>query len=113
MRYKKILINFILIMLILSTTAFGTLIDEFDKSIDPSGMNDLKTEGGKILGIIRIIGTIVSVAMIMILGIKYMMGSADQKAEYRKSMLPYLVGAILIFAASNITDAIYNWAKGL
>jgi len=49
----------------------------------------------------------------MVLGIKYMIGSADQKAEYRKSMLPYLIGAILIFASTSLADIIYSWVKGL
>ena len=42
-----------------------------------------------------------------------MIGSASEKAEYKKTMIPYLIGSILLFAATNITDAIYNWAKGL
>ena len=108
-----ILMNLILIIFLISSTVFGTLIDEFESSIDTSGSTELKDTGATILGVIRVIGTIIAVAMIMILGVKYMMGSADQKAEYRKSMLPYFVGAILLFAATNLTDAIYNWAKGL
>lgn len=112
-KIKIVLINLILVLFVLSNTVFGTLIDEFDNSIDTSGSSDLKDTGATILGVIRVVGTIVAVAMLMILGVKYMMGSADQKAEYRKSMLPYFVGAILIFAASNLTDAIYTWAKGL
>lgn len=108
-----ILINLILILFLISNVVFGTLIDEFDKSIDTSGSGDLKDTGATILGVIRVIGTIVAVAMLMIIGIKYMLGSADQKAEYRKTMVPYFIGAILIFAATNLTDAIYSWVKGL
>jgi len=107
------LINLILVLFLISSTVFGTLIDEFDKSIDTSGSSDLKDTGATILGVIRVAGTIVAVAMIMILGVKYMLGSADQKAEYRKTMLPYFIGAILIFTATSLADAIYTWAKGL
>lgn len=39
-----------------------------------------------------------------------MMGSAQEKAEYKKTMIPYLIGAVLIFAASNIAGWIYNFA---
>lgn len=115
-KHKKVLIvliNLILILFLISNAVFGTLIDEFQGSINTGGSTDLKDKGANILGVIRVIGTIVAVAMLMILGVKYMMGSADQKAEYRKTMIPYLVGAVLIFAATNITDVIYNWAKGL
>ena len=40
-----------------------------------------------------------------------MMGSAEEKAEYKKTMIPYLVGAILIFAASNLASMIYGFAS--
>ena len=69
------------------------------------------TIGGKIIGMIQAIGNIVSVAVLVILGIKYMMGSAEEKAEYKKTMIPYLVGAILIFAASNIAGMVANFAQ--
>ena len=44
-------------------------------------------------------------------GIKYMMGSAEEKAEYKKVMLPYIIGAVLIFAGVNIASAIYKMAS--
>ncbi len=110
-----ILITFILTTSILSTIVLATPIDDFESSITTSGpgTTEVKTQAGKILGIIQVVGTIIAVGMLMVLGVKYMMGSADQKAEYRKTMIPYFIGAILIFAATNITDAIYSWAKGL
>ena len=111
MKYKKILINFILIMIILSTTAFGTLIGEFEKSIHVTGAEDLENEGGKIVGLIQVVGTIVSIGMIGILGIRYVLGSAEERAEYKKTLIPYFVGAVLIFGASNLTQIIYEWAK--
>ncbi len=64
--------------------------------------------GSKIVGIIRAAGIIISVVMLMVLGIKYMMGSAEEKAEYKKSMMPYLVGAVLLFAASTIAGFIFD-----
>lgn len=108
-----ILINLILILFLISSATFGTLIDEFEKSIDSTGSDDLKDAGGTILGIIRVIGTIVSVGMIMVLGIKYMVGSAEEKAGYKKTMFPYLIGAILIFAATSLADMIYEWAQNI
>ncbi len=69
--------------------------------------------GNKIIGMVQAIGTIVSVLIIIVLGIKYMMGSAEEKAEYKKTMLPYLIGAILIFAASTLATMVYNFAISL
>ena len=38
-----------------------------------------------------------AVVLVAFLGIKYMLGSAEEKAEYKKDMIPYLVGAFLLF----------------
>ena len=38
----------------------------------------------------------VSVITLVVLGIKYMVGSIEERAEYKKSMIPYLIGAFLI-----------------
>ena len=39
-----------------------------------------------------------------------MMGSASEKAEYKKTMIPYLVGAVLIFGASAIAKVVVQLA---
>lgn len=115
---KKIVfvIIFILSLILLSNSVFGTLIDEFYNSIDTEDMaksTDLTNVGGKIVGIIQAIGTMISVGMLGVIGIKYMMGSAEQKAEYKKTMFPYVIGSILIFGASNVTQIIYIWVSNL
>lgn len=119
MKHKKvliILINLILILFVLSNIVLASgLINEFDKSVvtGGEGANDVKDKAGEVVGLIQVVGTIVSVGMLTFLGIKYVLGSADQKAEYRKSMIPYIVGSVLIFGFSNITQIIYNWAKDI
>ena len=42
-----------------------------------------------------------------------MMGSAEEKAEYKKTMMPYIVGAALIFAASALAQVIYQFFTGV
>lgn len=77
---------------------------------DPSTGQDDSTEFVKmanvIIGILRAIGTILSVVMAVILGIKYMMGSVEEKAEYKKTMIPYIIGIILLFAGAQIVGLI-------
>ena len=55
----------------------------------------------------------VAVVILLVLGVKYLMGSAEEKAEYKKSMIPYIIGAILIFAATTVVNIVYNFANGL
>ena len=80
------------------------------KGEDPEGLDNVQLLGNQIIGIITTIGIIISVLVLVILGIKYMIGSASEKAEYKKTMIPYLIGAILIFAASSIATIVMNVA---
>lgn len=110
--YKLISIAMIAIMVIctLSTSIFALTPGEVTAK-DTAADNQISEIGAKILSAVTTAGIVLSVIMLAVLGVKYMMGSADEKAEYKKSMMPYLVGAVLIFAASTIASAVYNLAK--
>ena len=77
------------------------------------GENQIQNVGNYIATIIRNIGIVLAVILLMILGIKYMVGSAEEKADYKKTMIPYLVGAILIFAASALAQVVYQFVTGI
>lgn len=74
---------------------------------------DMTTVAGNIVNIITWVGIIVAIIVLLVLGIKYMMGSAEEKAEYKKTMMPYIVGAALIFAASAFAQVIYQFFTGV
>lgn len=69
--------------------------------------------GNSIIAVVRIVGVVIAVVILLILGIKYMMGSAEEKADYKKSMIPYIVGAVLIFASTAIVGVVYDMAMAL
>ena len=69
---------------------------------------NLTNVGNSIITILTTIGIVLSVIVLIILGLKYMMGSLEERAEYKKSMMPYIIGAALVFAASTIAGVIYR-----
>ena len=54
------------------------------------------------------VGIVVAVIVGMILGIKYMTGSIEEKAEYKKTMIPYLIGVVLLVAITQFIGLIAN-----
>ena len=78
----------------------------------PTG-NEIQSVGGRILGVLQTVGVVLAVIILVVLGIKYMMGSAEEKAEYKKTMIPYLVGAVFIFAAPILANIVYNFVQSL
>ena len=69
--------------------------------------------GKTIVTIMQTVGVVVAVVVLLVIGIKYMIGSAEEKAEYKKTMIPYIVGAILIFASTTIVGIVYDLANSL
>ena len=70
---------------------------------------DVKEFSASIINIVSIVGSAAAIIFLIILGVKYMMGSAEEKAEYKKTLLPYVMGAAMVFGASVLTGVIYNF----
>ena len=87
--------------------------DTLGTKVDYTGTEEIGNIGGKIMGIIQTVGVVVAVVILMVLGVKYMMGSAEEKAEYKKTMIPYVIGAVLIFGASSIANMIFKFASAV
>ena len=75
------------------------------------GGEELKTFGNKVLGVTQIVGMIASVIILSVLGFKIMMGSTEEKAKYKSKLMPYVIGAIILFAAPTLANALYNAFK--
>lgn len=122
MKYSKILK--IIISIILVSSIIGTGDIYFNRSYAASGTSSLgsldsyngagggsstklQTKAGNVLGIIQTIGTVVSVIILIIMGMKYMFGSVEEKSEYKETMIPYLIGAALVFSGTTIPQIIY------
>ena len=115
MNTKRILkiATILVITLIISMIATNVLAVTSPSGITVTDTTQFDSLGGKIIGMIQAIGNIVSIAVLVVLGVKYMMGSAEEKAEYKKTMIPYIVGAVLVFAASNIAGFVAGFASGI
>ena len=92
---------------------YYSTISPSDFEPDTNSYSDSKAveKAEKIIGAIQAVGSLISVGALVYIGIRYMIGSTEEKAMYKETMLPYLVGAILVFLGSNIVGAIYNAIK--
>ena len=97
-KFVKILnIALVAMMLVcISTSVFALTPSELKPADNVTGSPEIQSAGNSIISILQTVGVVLSVVVLMIIGIKYMMGSAEEKAEYKKTMIPYIVGAALI-----------------
>ena len=111
---KTMKILSVILIAIMFVAAMGTIVMASDSETVVDGLfsggnadtTGIQNVGTNVVSIITTVGIIVAVVVLLILGIRYMMGSASEKAEYKKTMIPYLIGAVLIFGASAIAKAV-------
>lgn len=112
----KILLVLISIILIFSINAIQVyaLVDPMTDpdAWAPGAMTETSTHFEPIvknvLGVINAVGVVISVVVLMAIGIKYMMGSVEEKAEYKKTMMGYAIGALMLFSLTTIPNILYT-----
>ena len=83
----------------------------FKTTTGTNATNAVSNFGSNILGIVSTGASVLAVIILIVLGIKYMMGSAEEKAEYKKTLLPYAIGALFVFGAGAICSVIFGMAQ--
>ena len=81
---------------------------EINSSATDVGTGALLPTFAKVIKFLRNISIIAAVIIIIVLGIKYMMGSIEQKAEYQKNFVPLIVGIILVVSATSIASFLFS-----
>ena len=113
---KKGLKIFFAIMSVLMLISFSTMSlaynpDDFGGTRNATGTYG-SVQGGatKIIGIIQAIGITVAVIMLVMMAIKYVSGAPEGKAEIKKTLIPYAVGAVLLFATTGVLEIVKTFA---
>ena len=75
-----------------------------------AGTDSLKNIINAVLGWVQIIGIGVAVIMLIVLAIKYISAAPGDKAEIKKHAVVYVVGAVILFAATGILQIIRTFA---
>ena len=111
---KKIsafLIIFLILFVLIPFYVNATINPEEWKPSDLTSSQDVKEitdRAGVIVGALRVGGIIVCVIALMVIGIKYMTGSVEERADHKKAMVPYLLGVFFVFALSQILAVIID-----
>lgn len=85
----------------------GSVINNLNTDQDV-GSNEITSIGSKIMSFIWILSIVVAVVVLMYTGLKFIVGSANEKAEYKKSLMPLVVGVLILVFATTIVNAIFS-----
>lgn len=110
---KRVFIIFILAVMCINTFAFAFSFEEY-KPEDMSSADQQKVADvtASVLKYIRYFGIILSVIILSIIGLKYILASAEEKASYKENMVPYFIGIMLLMASTILPSIIYSAVKG-
>lgn len=119
MKNKKMIFRIMIVLLIICIVMIPICCNAADLNLgdlnaykgNNTGSSRLQAKAGIIVSAIRIIGVVVSVVALIVIGIKYMLGSVEEKADYKKTLLPYVIGAFLVFTVSLLPQIIYNFMQ--
>lgn len=82
----------------------------YDPTVLPS---PLLSKTGEIWSTVCVLIQMCSIACVVFAGLRYMMSSADQKADIKKGLSYLVIGAVLIFAAVSIIQIVVETAESV
>lgn len=109
---KKIIILMLLTLMIAiyipnSTYAMSNVISSGDSFLSSAGSSPidegaLRDTSNDIYNILFTIAVVLAVAIGMIIGIQFMMGSVEEQAKVKETLVPYVIGVFIVFASFTI-----------
>lgn len=87
-----------------------TINNQVNATASGNATDSVKSVAGSIVTIAKVICAGVAVAMLTILGIKYMSSAPSEKADIKKHAVPYVVGAVIMFGCTGILSIIEQFA---
>ena len=68
--------------------------------------NNIRTPIERTWGIILVVLQVASVSGVIFAGVRYMFASADQKADLKTSLVPLIIGMVIVFGASTVVGIV-------
>lgn len=99
-----------------STHTAGDIISGADGFIQTGEANandkieeeDLKKLSNTLYNILLVVGIIAAIIVGLIMGIKFMLGSLEEKAEIKTMVIPYIIGCVVVFGAFTIWQIVVD-----
>ena len=114
-KIARILIILIISLFIINCYSFAddSFSTYYKPVIDETNNGDFITSANKIIGVVSVAGSAIALITLIIIGIKYVVGSVEEKARYKETLKPYLIGCFMVFGIFAILGLAKTIAEGL
>lgn len=102
---------FILIIITLFSLTCNSFASGYIRDVSPtlpSGGEQVTSITNNVIGIMMWIGYACAIGMIVFIGIKYIIASADEKASLKGMLVKVVIGSLIIVLSLQITNAVIN-----
>lgn len=122
MKFLSVVLMVLMVVTMLSTAVFAANdapsstwdnidINQFSGKGDESNAKNTFTQVvAAIINLVQVVGMGIAIIMLVVMAIKYISAAPSEKAELKKGITIYVVGAIVLFAAAGILQVIKNFA---
>lgn len=118
---KKVFLKIILLVMFCSIILGSFSMVEAAFDVKGTFAGDVSTQGtakdsiteitSTVLTVVRTAGSGIALIMLTVIFIKYMLSAASERAEIKKNLIPFTIGAIVLFAASNLVTVLQEVTK--
>jgi len=114
---KKILITltFTIFLITVFSTVYANGINPVGIVNDPSddGVKTLYSLGNNIISIFQVVGVGMALVALIVLGIRYMYSSPNEKAEIKNKLIPFVIGGTLLFGAATLINLVEGFINAI
>jgi len=107
---KTLIVLIVLVSIILSIYSSNVLaidnLDDYDPQPSLDNSQTFLAKTAPVLGFIKNVGILTSVVVLSMIGVKYMFSSVEEKADYKKTMFPFVVGCFMLMGVSFLVGMI-------
>lgn len=107
-----ILLSILIILSICNISMAGGVFDDtgrFETTVDPDIEKTTKGFLGSAIDVAQIFSVGLAVILLIVNAIQYMNAAPDAKADIKKKMVLYGIGAVMVFAATQLAEIIYRF----
>ena len=78
------------------------------QTLSKGNLGSLENKSLSLLGTLQWVGYLVAIGMLIWVGIKYLMSGAAEKAKAKETLIPIVIGAVLVAGATWIASALFT-----
>ena len=101
---KMMTVVLVVVMLMMMSSVYAFTID----NVSAKPISSLAGTAANVLGILQWGGYIIAIGMLIWVGIKYVTAGAGEKAKAKETLIPIVIGAVLIAGAVTIAEAVFG-----